>query len=480
MINRITIGHALCLICAGMIIIPVSAQEEEKPIKVEKLWEVHCSVCHGAEFEGGMGGDLIDDQWDHGSSDEEIYRAIEKGMPDLGMLAFEETLSPEEIRALVIYIREKEKAARLEKEPPPQPEIGEAFQTQHHQAEMELVAEGFDLPWSLAFLPDGRMLVSERKGDLRLIEADGTLIEEPISGTPEVRHRGQGGLMEVAIHPEYEENGWIYLGISDPHPEEGDDSKNAQTAVVRGRIEDGKWVDQEWIYRPPVESYTSAGVHFGTRFIFQDEYLFFVMGERGSKIEVQDLGIAKGEIYRVFHDGKIPSDNPFFEQDDAEKGVRSYGHRNPQGLAMDPRNKTIYSTEHGPRGGDEFNLIRRGANYGWPIVTHGMNYKGTPITAVTERKDIETPLVDWTPSIAACGLDCYLGDAFSKWKYDFFAGGLKSQELWRLRVEDGKVTEEEIVLKGVGRIRDVRSGPDGYLYLVLNKPGQIVRMRPLE
>jgi glucose/arabinose dehydrogenase len=446
--------------------------------KVEDIYQQHCAACHGDKFQGGLGGDLTDGIWNYGGTDDEIFKSISEGNADLGMTAFKETFNAEQIRSLVVYIREKEKGVRLAKNPPSRPGLNDAFKSQYHEARVELVAEGLDIPWGLAFMPDGRMLVTERAGKLRIVDEEGNLLEEPVAGTPKIRHRGQGGLMEVALHPDYKKNGWIYLGFSDPHPKEGEDSKKCQTAVVRGRIKEGQWVDQEWIYRAPVDSYTSSGVHFGTRFVFHQDYLFFVMGERNGKMEVQDLKNPKGKIYRVYHDGRIPDDNPFVGQPGVEEGVWTYGHRNPQGLALDPRDGFLYSTEHGPRGGDEFNWIRKGANYGWPVITYGMNYNGTPMVAETSKEGMEQPLIDWTPSIAACGLSCYTGDEFQEWKYDFFAGGLASQELWRVRVKGGKLLEKELILKGLGRIRDVRSGPDGYLYLVLNSPGRIVRLVP--
>lgn len=195
-------------------------------------------------------------------------------------------------------------------------------------------------------------------------------------------------------------------------------------------------------------------------------------------MRAQDLKVPYGKIYRLHDDGRVPEDNPFVGQPGVDWGTWTWGHRNPQGLAFDERNGDLYSTEHGPRGGDEFNLIQKGENYGWPIVTHGMNYDGTPITEHTEMEGIMSPVLHWTPSIAACGLAQYVGDAFPEWKDDFFAGGLASQELRRLRVKDRKVVEEEVILKGLGRVRDVKCGPDGYLYLVINDPDQVVRLVP--
>jgi glucose/arabinose dehydrogenase len=283
-------------------------------------------------------------------------------------------------------------------------------------------------------------------------------------------------MLDVAVSPDFARDGWIYLAFSDPL--EGEKMR-AMLKVVRGRIRDHAWTDEEVIFQAAPDFYTAAGQHFGTRMAFDGGYLYFIVGERGGKMEVQDITRPNGKIYRVFPDGSIPQDNPFAADKNAIPGIWSYGHRNPQGLAIDPRDHVIYATEHGPRGGDEFNLIRKGANYGWPVISHGMNYDGSPLTALTEKEGMEQPLLHWTPSIAACGLTCYTGEKFPNWKYDFFAGGLRG-ELHRIRVQDEKVVADEILLSGLGRIRDVRTGPDGFLYIVLNQPDRIVRLVPAE
>lgn len=453
-------------------------------VKVDELYATHCASCHGAEFEGGLGGSLVDGIWKYGSSSDEILKVIAKGLPDLGMVAYEEVISAEQMRGLVILLQEKEKqeAARTAKFPVPEP--GKVTSTGLHDYRIETVVDdGLEIPWAIAFLPDGRKLVTERPGRLRLIDATGKLDPQPIKGTPEVIHHGQGGLMEVAIHPDFENNGWVYLGFSDgtrDKVENGRDEVKAQTAVVRGRIKDHEWVDQEWIYRADPEFYTGAGVHFGTRFVFDGGYLFFVMGERGGMMEAQDLKRPNGKIFRLHDDGRVPEDNPFVKNPEAIPGIWSYGHRNPQGLVMDRRNSALLSTEHGPRGGDELNLIHPGRNYGWPVITYGMNYDSTPMTAKTAQEGMEQPLLYWVPSIAACGLDIYTGDKFPKWENDLFAGGLGQKEIRRIRITAGKVEAQELILKDIGRVRDVAAGPDGFIYVLLNDPDKVVRIVPAE
>ena len=443
--------------------------------KVNDLYLESCAACHGSKFEGGLGGNLGDGQWKHGSGDSDIARVISQGLPNLGMPAFEKTHSPEQIRSLVVFIREKEKATASQTAPPPQPKEGAAVKSLLHDYKVETVIEGdLKTPWSLAFLPDGRQLITERPGSLRMVDVK--LLPEPISGTPKVIELGQGGLLDVVPSPDFGKDSWIYLAFADPLDGE---KKSAMLKIVRGRIRDHAWTDEEVIFQAAPEFYSSAGIHFGSRMVFDSGYLYFIVGERGGKLEAQDITRPNGKIYRVYPDGRIPEDNPFVSDKKAIPGIWSYGHRNPQGLAIDPRDHALYATEHGPRGGDEFNIIRKGANYGWPVISHGMNYNGTPLTGITENDGMEQPLVQWTPSIAACGLACYTGDKFPNWKYDFFAGGLRG-ELHRIRIENGKAIADEILLSGLGRVRDVRSGPDGFLYIILNQPDRIVRLVPAE
>jgi glucose/arabinose dehydrogenase len=446
-------------------------------VKTEEIYRMHCAACHGASFEGGQGGSLVDGEWKHGASDEAITRSITKGKPELGMIPWEGVLTPEQIRGLVILFREMEKQTLAKGVEFPVPATDKVVKTKLHDYRIEtLVSEGLENPWAIAFLPDGRKLVTEKSGRLRIVSADGKLDPVAIEGLPEVIEHGQGGLLEVALHPDYSKNGWVYLGLSDGT--RGDGGVRCTTAVVRGRIKDHRWTDQEWIYRPDEKFRSASGAHFGTRFVFAVGYIYFVIGERGGMMEAQDLSHPNGKIFRLHDDGRVPADNPFVGSKEAIAGIWSYGHRNPQGLAMDPRDGSMYDTEHGPRGGDELNLILPGRNYGWPVVTYGMNYDGTPMVADTEKEGIERPLTYWVPSIAVCGLDFYAGEKFPKWKNDLLAGALAQQEVRRIRIVDRKVVEQEVILKNIGRVRDVAAGPDGLIYVVLNQPDRIVRLLP--
>jgi glucose/arabinose dehydrogenase len=467
-----------------MILSGFTVSASAQKVKVDALYATHCASCHGEKFEGGVGGSLVDGVWKHGSSDAEVFRSISKGNLEMGMTPWEGILTDDQIRGLVILLREKEKQ-QLEKGIEfPVPSADTVTRTELHDYRIDTVVEkGLATPWAIAFLPDGRMLVTEKKGQLRFVGADGTLDPAVIEGIPEVIDHGQGGLMEVAIHPDYRENGWIYLGFADGtrrKTDKGKDEVKSITAVVRGRIKDHQWIDNQWIYRASPEFQSGSGVHFGTRFVFDQGYIYFVVGERGGMMQAQDLSRPNGKIMRLHDDGRVPEDNPFLNTPGAIPAIWSYGHRNPQGLAFDVRDGSIYSTEHGPRGGDELNWIRPGLNYGWPVITHGMNYDGTPMVSITEKEGMEQPMVFWVPSIAACGLDFYVGDKFPKWNNDLLAGGLAKQEVRRIRIKDHKVISQEVILKNIGRVRDVVTGPDGLVYVALNSPDRIVRLRPAD
>ena len=305
-----------------------------------------------------------------------------------------------------------------------------------------------------------------------------------IEGTPEVWQRGQGGLLEVALHPDYAKNGWVYLSYSENTGATENGKEAGMTTVVRGRIVEGRWTDEERLFRVDGKHHTSSGVHYGSRFVFDDGYLYFGIGDRGRVDRSQELDRPNGKIFRIHDDGRVPEDNPFVDTPGALPGIWSYGHRNPQGMDLDPATGLLWESEHGPRGGDEINLVEKGKNYGWPVITYGMNYNGTPITEETHREGMEQPKLYWTPSIAVAGIDFYEGDAFPGWTGKLLAGGMASEELHLLTIEDGEVTTDEVILKGRGRIRDVASGLDGNIYLLLNdgtpRIGRIVRMVPVD
>ena len=351
-----------------------------------------------------------------------------------------------------------------------------------HDYHLVTVADGLERPWSMAFLPGGDMLVTERPGRLRIIR-NGTLLFEPVPGVPEVLAEGQGGLLSVVPHPDFASNRLLYLSYSKPIG----DGSSATTAVVRGRFENDRLTDVEEIF----EAASRGRGHYGSRLAFDaDGYLFITVGDRQvpstGDLEAhpaQDLSNNHGTINRIHDDGRIPDDNPFVGRDGARPEIWSYGHRNPQGLAIHPETGDIWATEHGPQGGDELNLIRSGVNYGWPVVGYGVNYgSGSVIHEGTHRDGIQPPIHFWVPSIATAGMMIYPGDRFPAWRGNIFVGGMAGQQLARLTMDGQVVKIEETLVHGMGRIRDVRQGLDGYIYLAIDDRGDaptpIYRMEP--
>lgn len=442
-----------------------------------KLYAEFCSGCHGAKLEGGSAPSLLGPDWKYGGDDESLATIIRAGHPQQGMPAFGATVSEQEIRGLIVYLREQGGRAADRAAHPPHPSPDTVATSQLHSYRLETTVPGLSEPWSIAFLPDDRILITEKRGTLRLVEK-GVLRATPVSGTPRVDSGGQGGLFDVVPHPDFARNGWIYLSYSEQLQEEPNRGA-VMTTIVRGHIKDNAWTDQQIIFRAPVALFRHGGIHFGGRLAFdKDNFLFFSIGERGTGENAQDLTRPNGKIHRVRDDGSIPADNPFVKTPGAIPSIWSYGHRNPQGLRFDPSTGSLWEHEHGPRGGDELNRIQRGLNYGWPLATYGMDYNGTSLTDITTRADIEPPATYWIPSIAPCGMGFYTGDRFPKWKNNLFVTSLAAQELRRLEIKDGKVLSQEVVFKGLGRLRDVATGPDGLLYVLF--PDRVARLVPAD
>ena len=337
----------------------------------------------------------------------------------------------------------------------------------------ETVASGLEHPWALAFLPDGRILVTERPGRVRVVSPTGR-VSEPLGGVPKVQSGGQGGLLDVAVDPSFTENRLIYLSYAEPG--EG----GAGTAVARGRLGEGQLEDVQVIYRqqPKVE----GSGHFGSRLVFaEDGTLFVTQGDRQAyREQAQDLGSGLGKLVRINPDGSIPKDNPFVGRSGARPEIYSYGHRSMQAAALHPETDQIWTVEHGARGGDEVNHPEKGKNYGWPVITYGRDYSGAKIGEGTGKQGMEQPVYYWDPVIAPSGAVWYTGDRYPGWKGSLLVGSLQPGALVRLTVEDGKVTKEERHLAELGdRIRDVQQGPDGLLYVVTDEDeGRLIRVVP--
>ena len=336
---------------------------------------------------------------------------------------------------------------------------------------VETYADGFEIPWGMAFLPDNRMMVTDRIGDLWIIEKDGKDKVKVIGEIPNVRSKGQGGMLDVAVHPDYNRNSYIYLSYSDYS------ENKSHTSLIRAKLVNNSLVNSQIIFRPEEKFFTKKSLHFGSRIIFDDKgFIFFCIGDRGDRDLAQNLDMPNGKIYRIRDDGTVPIDNPFYYTKGAIKSIWSYGHRNPQGLAIHPSTRQLWEAEHGPRGGDEVNIILRGHNYGWPVITYGKNYSGTIISKLTHHEGMDQPVFHWTPSIAVCGIAFYDGSQFPEWKNNLLATSLKYERLHRVELDGINMVKDEIIFEAESRVRDVEVGPDGIIYVALEDPGRIVKL----
>lgn len=533
------------LALASLILVGIAAAPPASAQSIERLWATNCLKCHGDEGQGGGAGTktLLTDELMAAKYDRVFFDTIKQGKADAegasGMEAFGETLEDKQIWGLVNYIREMQAEARRDRVGSISKKLDDqgVCTTQHEKFTIErIITSGLDTPWGVDWLPSKagepqHMLVTNRSGQVKMwTVADASKPSEgdlsgAIKGIPASVEAGQGGMMEVAVHPDYADsqrpgNGWVYLAYT-----KALDGNKTMTTVVRGKLLRERsawaWKDQETIFEAKKEHALATGLHFGVRIVFSEplgatanpaekdkRYVYFSIGERGRAEHAQDLSRPNGKIHRVFDDGTIPSDNPFVAVKDAYPSIYSYGHRNPQGLVRDLAGN-LWDTEHGPRGGDEFNLILKGRNYGWPLVSFGINYNGAvfktpwPDTEGEQatKLNIMMPTDRWLPSIGACGMDVVRpgpqalgwGEAFPKWRGDILAGGLSGANVDRIRVEATtdasgdagggssgfRVVEREEIVHGIGRVRDVAVAPDGSVYIALNSPDHIIRLAPI-
>lgn len=346
--------------------------------------------------------------------------------------------------------------------------------SQHHRFEIERLGQGLSHPWGLAFLPDGDLLVTERPGRLQRMDAT-TGERQRIGGTPEVAAAGQGGLLDIALHPDFADNRYVYLTYS------AYGRGGMTTHLGRGVLDDDQLLDFQVLHA--ATPYSGGGRHFGSRIVFDDAgYLYMTVGDRGRRDRAQELDNHHGKLLRLHDDGRIPEDNPFVDEDGAEPAIYSYGHRNAQGMTLHPETRALWLHEHGPRGGDEINLPRPGLNFGWPKATFGTEYHGPEIAPDPPVPGLEPPIHHWTPSIAPSGMAFYTGEAFPAWQGDLFVGALAHRHLERLRLDGSEVIEQERLLEGLDwRIRDVRVGPEGHLYVLPDRGSTpLLRLRPAD
>jgi glucose/arabinose dehydrogenase len=353
-------------------------------------------------------------------------------------------------------------------------DLAPTFESEKQKFKVVSLAQGLEYPWGLAFLPNGDMLVTEREGRLNLLRAK-TYKREEISGVPKVLAKGQGGLLDVMVHPDFAKNRVIFLSYAAK-----DEKGAAGTEVLRAELNGTKLENGKVIFRaePKIKS---GNNHFGSRLLWgPDKKLYITLGERNVKKEAQNPSNHLGSIIRINEDGSVPKDNPYVGKEGYRPEIFTYGNRNVQGIALRPGTKQIWAHEHGPKGGDEVNILKAGANYGWPAVTYGVDYTGFKISDKTEGEGFEPPVIYWKPSIAPSGMSFYTGNKFPKWKNNIFVGALVKTHLRRLEMKGDEIVHQEALLEDMGeRIRDVRTGPDGYIYVLTDhSDGQVLRLEP--
>jgi aldose sugar dehydrogenase len=348
------------------------------------------------------------------------------------------------------------------------------YTSEKYSFTIETVVEGLEHPWAVDFLPDGRMLVTEKPGRLRVV-SNGKL-SEPVTGLPKIKEKGQGGLLDIALDPDYKNNQIIYLSYS------AKGKGGIGTEVVKGKLIGNELKDTQVIFK--LLPKTNTGYHFGSRLLFaKDGSLFVTLGDRGDKDRAQDISDHAGSLIHINKDGSVPENNPFVNSSNAKPEIYTYGNRNMQGIAMHPETGEVWTVEHGPQGGDELNLMKPGVNYGWPVITYGANYgTGTKIGEGTEKEGMEQPIHRWVPSIATSSLLFYTGDKFPNWNINAFISSLKFGQLARLEMQGNKVIKEERIINGkVGRIREVQQGLDGYIYIITDESnGRLLRLKPVD
>ena len=498
--------------CAGASLAEVQEDSAvyQDTAAIGRLFNEYCVVCHGEQLQGSAQGvALVGRELKGGATAAAIEASIGQGAPELGMPVWSQTLTPTQIRALAIYVGEKRAGFREGEDTfrftDPLVVPAGVVRSELQDFRISVVADGLDpLPSSMAFLPDGSLLLTEKHVGLTRIDRKGR--RTLIGGTPRITGRdpkiplvsgmdlSNGWMLGVAVHPQYRTNGWIYLAWGElcedcPRTDPKIPLVPSMTKVVRGRIHGDRWVDEQVVWSAAHEHYTQqTDLIGGGHMVFDDSgHLFIVVGMKNENQGVQDLRRPWGKIHRVFDDGRIPEDNPYVNRPDVLPSIWSYGHRNPQGIFFDARTRTLWSAEHGPRGGDEVNRILPGRNYGWPLTSLGVNYDGTPVDGWKkygvpyDPTAIEQPVVEFTPSPALSAVIVCQGRRFRAWQDNFIVGSLKARELYRVVLEDGRPVHRETLLRDIGRIRDVQQGQRGDLFLLIEHPegGRILRLAPV-
>ncbi|MDA0196647.1 MAG: PQQ-dependent sugar dehydrogenase [Bacteroidetes bacterium] len=438
------------------------------------VYQTYCTGCHGAQMQGSLAAPLIKTDWIYGRGKGNMMRNVRYGIAGTQMAEWDQVLTREQISDVVDYIFESQDV-------PPSAErsIPDQIETENYVLKIEKFGKGLSKPWGIEFIDDTTALISEGTGGLRWL-INNELDTVPISGIP-VSHMPyiSSGMLDLAIDPDYANNGWVYLSYS--YTKDTVDAPNSvgMTKIVRGRVKDHEWVNEQVLFEAPESFWLGRARQWGCRFLFDNEgYLYFSIGDMSRDSLSQNITHPAGNVFRINPDGTVPKDNPFVGVPGAFEGIYSLGNRNVQGIAQDPVSGTIWMTEHGPMGGDELNILEKGQNYGWPLATFGRNYNGNTISNTTTIEGMKLPVTYWTPSIGVCPVEVSTSSLFPKWKGNLLVGALAQEEIKRLVVEGDSIAKEEVFLKGLGRVRDIKTHPDGSIYVLLNQPDWVIRLTP--
>lgn len=480
-----------CLLVTSCLLVTQELTAEEP--NGQRLYEENCASCHGTRFQGtGLGPALSVETYLYGGQEADIIRIAKNGIASKGMPSFAATLDDAQLTAIAQYVPSRKAAESPQadtgtnqadaaaEEPQFDPAPGEVS-TLDYLVNVEVVADQLETPWAVAFPDSNTILFTERVGRVRVVK-NGKLMEKPIEGTPEVwvsTHKwNQGGLLDIALDPGYASNGWIYLSYSHSIQNPANAAEPlGMTRVVRGKIKNHRWTQQEVVFEAAAEHYNGNFWHYGGRLAFDPQgYLYVSVGDRGVREQAREPAMPFGKYHRLHPDGVIPADNPFRERSGFLPTIFSLGHRNSQGVALNPLTGQLWAAEHGPRGGDEINILKTAGDYGWPVASYGINYEGTLLTPHTRLKGGEQPILYWRPSIGVSGLAFYHGSEFPLWDNKLLVTALAQRELKLLTLDGDRVQHQETLIKFAGRPYEPAVAPDGSIYVVTDSPGQLLRL----
>ena len=481
---------------AGPAELRIPARKQQAPVpallqsRANEIYNTTCAACHGTSAQPGPSARaLFSNDFLGSRTDDQIVEVLTDGLAGTPNHRFNTLFFPDEIAQIPAMLRIR--GGIVNRRVGPAGDInGKSFQSQKANFKAEVLAKGFDQPWGMAFMPDGRLIFTERAGRIRFLNKDGS-VSEPVKGTPSVFVRQDGGMLDIALHPDFAKNGWIYLSYTTVQPgyqvQPGDDAAPnmaplTMTYIVRGKINaNNEWVNQQVLFNPPADSFRVAADHYGSRFLFDGKgHFFWSMGERHDMQMSQNLASPLGKIHRLNDDGSIPKDNPFVNTPGALPSIWTYGHRNPEGLTFDPATGIFWETEHGPTGGDEVNIIEAGKDYGWGVATMGIE----PGIGRLHATGMTDPITFFNPSIGPADITFYTGSKFPAWKGNLFVTGMVGEKLIRMEIKGREIASQEVLFQNFGRVRDVKNAPDGSIYVLLQnmngdpKGGSIVRLVP--